>query len=191
MIKFLKRVVAALAISAVAACGGGGGPTTVRLATDAGPITLGAATGVTVATALNNQAIVFPAGIPGLAAVGAPATLTFTNNGTTFTATGAGGTVTGNTTFASVNFIVITSNVIGIPAGTYGPFPFTIDFDTAGTAANGSVSQVRTSIIINGGSSGTFFLGLTVTSTGELLLNGQNIGSVTLNTTTGGTGGSN
>lgn len=176
-----------LAAVALAGCGGGGGePAPVLVA----PAQVALAAAPTTVAAVEDVPFTFPAGVPELGTTGAT-TLAFTSTGTTpaFSITAEGGTATGTTTFGSCIFAVTAST---FPAGhrlalgqTVVVNPCNINVNTAGAAANGVAATRSVALKLGDAVSSGSSVTVQVNPGGQLTLNGNSVGTVTLTPVTG------
>jgi hypothetical protein len=177
-------IVAAAAM--LTACGGGGD--------NALPVTNVATTNVTApitaasVSAVTGQAFTFNGGV-GAFQTASPTTVTL-NSASSFSVASNEGTASGNLGFGSCIFTVTQST---FPASsplavgkTLEVQPCAITVATAGVSAEQNATARAVSFQIEGNASIAKDLTVDITSTGTVVVNGTNIGSVTLQPTTGG-----
>src|SRR6185369_7810376 len=189
MNKTLKLVLALLASAFLAACGGSDEPAQVAAA-DAS-----LAASPTTTAAVANTPFAFPAGVSSFGTT-ATTTVAFTNTATTpaFSIASGANTATGTTTFGSCIFAVTSST---FPAGsplavgqTVTVQPCTINVSIKGQAANGVASTRSVALLLGAAASAGASVSVAVNPGGQLTLNGQSVGTVTLTPVTGATGAS-
>lgn len=145
----------------------------------------------TIVQAISGTAFTFPSGVPGLGTTG---TTTVAMSGSaatpTFTISSAGqGTATGNLTFGSCIFAVTSST---FPAGhalalgqTVTVNPCNMNVGTAGAVANGVGQSRSIALILGAASSANNSVTVGVNAGGQLTLNGNSVGTVTLTPVSG------
>lgn len=168
--------------------GGGGGAEPTPVAVVPGATTLAASS--TTTAAVTAIPFTFPAGVPELGTTAAT-TITFTNTATTpaFTIASGGNTASGITTFGSCIFQVITSTFPAdhqLAAGKTKVIEnCSIKVDTAGVHLD-ALAEDRTVQLLLGGSESTGErINIDVNPAGQLVVNGQVVGSVTIVLVTG------
>jgi hypothetical protein len=167
-------------------CGGGGGaPTPVLVAqTDAN-----LAASPTTTTAVANVPFTFPGGVTDFGTTAAT-TVAFTNTSTTpaFSISTATGTATGTTTFGSCVFTVtgVSGSVGSLHLGsTVTVHPCNLSVGTEGAAANGVATSRSVALLLGAASSAGAAVTVSVNPGGQLTLNGNAVGTVTLAPVTG------
>jgi hypothetical protein len=185
MHKNLKLSLAAVAAAALlAACGGGGDDTVAVAATD---LTVAAAPQSTAAVA--NIPFSFAGGVPSFGTT-ATTTLAFTSTATTpaFRIDAGGNTATGTTRFGSCIFTVTGSTFTAphpLAANAVITInPCSIKIDTAGKA-EGTTSTTEVELVLGTQSSLPATTQVTIAANGQVSINGQVAGSVTLREGTG------
>ncbi|HWI83888.1 hypothetical protein [Ramlibacter sp.] len=199
----MKKTVALLLSFSVAAalvgCGGGGGggaaePAPVAVVT--APVVLAAAPATTAAVA--NEPFKFPSGVTELGTT-APTTIVFsvpstgTGTGTTttpaFTITSETYTAKGTTTFGSCIFKITEST---FPAGhkmatgnTITIHPCNIKVETAGMAVDAPTQERNVALVLGSAASTGEPVPVDVNPGGQLTLNGNSVGTVTITFVTG------
>jgi hypothetical protein len=187
-------LLAAAAAALLSACGGGGG----SAGNDAPAVAVADTTvGVspTVTGAVVSAAFSFPSGVTSFGTT-SPTTVTF--NDTTpipaFTVTSGGNTAIGATTFGSCIFKIAESD---FPASsslaegrTITVNPCNININTRGQVANGVEQPRGVELVLNAVASSRTALNVSVTRSGQVVLNGATVGTVVLSDGTGATGGS-
>jgi hypothetical protein len=163
----------------VASCGGGGSAPTEVAAADT---TL--ATNSTTAPAVANVPFAFPSGVSAFGTT-TPTTMTFTNTSTTpaFSIATSTGTATGTTQFGSCIFAVqaITGTVGTMKIGdTITVNPCNVTVGTAGAVANGLGSSRAVALVLGAAASANATVTVGVNPGGQLTLNGNLVGTVTL-----------
>ena len=186
MKKTLSILLTTLIAVTFVACGGGSDTPAQVAAADAA---LPAAPATTAAVA--NTPFAFPAGVPSFGTT-ATTTVAFTNTSTTpaFSIASGGNTASGTTTFGSCHFLVTAST---FPAGsplavgqTVTVNPCNLNVNTAGATANGVATTRSVALLLGAASSAGASVTVAVNPGGQLTLNGNSVGSVTLAPVTGG-----
>jgi hypothetical protein len=182
MKKILSLALAVFTAAALTACGGGGGePAPVQVV--AGDTTLPA--NATTTAAVTNIPFTFPAGISDFATT-STTTVMWTNTSTTpaFSIASGGNTATGTTTFGSCIFAISAST---FPTGsrlakgnTITVNPCNIRVNTAGLSANGVGATRSVALALGAAVSAGSTITVSVNPGGQLTLNGQSVGTVTL-----------
>ena len=191
MQKTFRLLLAVAAVALVTACGGGGSPAPVAqvaktdTALPASP---------TVTAAVLNTAFAFPAGVSSFGTT-ATTTVAFTGTSTTpaFSISSGGKTATGTTTFGSCIFTITSSTFLPPSPLAVGNVvtvePCYLDLETQGQAAN-SVSQTRDMSLWLGSTESTETpISVSLSPAGQITINGQSGGTITLAPVTGGSGG--
>ena len=184
--KLLKIVLLAAAVT-LSACGDGGG-TAEPVLVVASDAVLPAAP--TTTAAVVSTPFVFPSGVAALGST-TPTTVTFTSTAAspTFAIASGTGTATGTTTFGSCIFAVTSST---FPAGhplalgqtvTVNPCNFKVG--TAGAIANGVAQSRSIALLLGAASSANAAVTVGVNPGGQLTLNGNTVGTVTLTPVSG------
>lgn len=178
--------VAAVATAALlSACGGGGGDQPMVAAENT---TL--AVNSTVTSAVVQTPFDFPAGVSEFGTTAATS-VTFTSTATTpaFTIASGSNTASGTTTFGSCIFAVTASN---FPASsplalgkTVTVQPCNLTVATAGAAANGVAATRAIALVLGAAASANASITVGVNPGGQLTLNGNIVGTVTLTPLTG------
>ncbi|MBC5765342.1 hypothetical protein [Ramlibacter albus] len=186
MKKLLGLIVAVGASALLYACGGSGGDQPLGVASNT---TL--ATNSTVAAAVVATPFSFPSGVPALGTTAAT-TVTFTSTSTApaFNISEAGGrTATGTTSFGSCIFAVTAST---FPAGhplalgqTVTVNPCNLSVGTTGAVANGVATSRSIALLLGAAASSGQSATVNVNPGGQLTLNGQSVGQVTLTPVSG------
>lgn len=186
MKKTLAFVVALFATITLMSCGGGGGepPATEVAASDA---TLPANS--TTAPAAANIPFAFPSGVSSFGTT-STTTLTFTNTATTpaFSIATNTGTATGTTQFGSCIFAVqaITGTVGNLKVGdTITVNPCNMNVNTKGAVANGVATSRSVALVLGAASSAGATVTVGINPGGQLTLNGNQVGTVTLTPVSG------
>lgn len=184
--KLKFAALAAVSVAALVACGGGGSdPVMVA----AGDTTINVAPAVAAAVA--NTDFTFASGVAALGTTAAT-TVKFTSTSTTpaFSISSGANTATGTTTFGSCIFVVSNSN---FPAGhplangqTVTVNPCGIGVNTAGMTANGRATSSRVALVLGSAASTGQSVPVGISSSGQLILNGAGVASITLTPVTGG-----
>ncbi len=189
----MKKSIRFLAISglaaALAACGGGDDPvqtaaTNVKVTASTATATQTAST--LIASTTGTQTFTFASGV---AAFGTTTSTAVDFNGTaaspTFKVTAGAGTAEGTLGFGSCKFTVTTSTIATMPVGTtFTVNPCEVQLNTTG-APVGSTSNVNTTLVLDTASSGTVATQVTVTTSGQVQINGETVGTVSVSTGTG------
>lgn len=177
----MKKMVLMGAFLAIAGCGGDDDPPPALVA--ASNATVAAAPAVTAA--VTNTQFAFASGVPDLGTTAAT-TVAFTSTATspTFNITSGGQTATGTTTFGSCIFAVTQSS---FPAGsrlaqgaTVVVNPCNINIQTAGLQATGVSASRSVALALGSAVSAGSSLTVQVNPGGQLVLNGNSVGTVTL-----------
>lgn len=174
-------LILSLAIAAsLTACGGSDEPAPVQAA--ASNTTL--ATNATSAPAVASVPFSFPSGVSSFGTT-STTTVAFTNTSTTpaFSIATSTGTATGTTTFGSCIFAVssITGTVGNLRVGdTITVNPCNINVNTAGAVANGVATSRSVALVLGAASSAGATVTVGVNPGGQLTLNGNQVGTVTL-----------
>lgn len=187
MNKTAALLLSVVAVLALAGCGGGNDePAPVLVAPD--NVALAAAP-ATVA-AVEDVPFSFPAGVPALGTTGTT-TVAFTSTGTTpaFSIVAEGGTATGTTTFGSCIFAITAST---FPAGhalaqgnTVTVNPCNMSVNTTGAVANGVATTRSVALLLGAAASSGQSAVVAVNPGGQLTLNGNSVGTVTLTPVSG------
>ena len=181
---FAVALVAGMAM--LPACGGGGEPVAISVASADTVV----AVNPDVAAAVTNSPFTFTNGVTELGTT-STTTLAFTSSATTpaFSIASGGSTATGTTTFGSCIFVVGVSN---FPAGhrlsagqTITVNPCNIRINTTGQVANGETRSRPVTLVLGTTSSGGQATSVVVTSTGQVLLNGRTVGTVSTSQVSG------
>lgn len=182
----IKWVVGAVAAAAlVAACGGGSSTPILVASTDA---VLPAAAPVVAAVA--GVPFAFPSGVPALGTTGTT-TIAFSGTAaaTGFSVASGGNTATGATSFGSCIFAVTAST---FPAGhplsqgqTVTVNPCSMNIGTAGAVANGVAQSRSVALVLGSANSAGATITVGVTAGGQLTLNGNSVGTVSLTPVSG------
>jgi hypothetical protein len=185
MKKLIGMMVALGASALLYACGGGGGDQPLGVA---GNTTL--AVNSAVAPAVVNTPFTFPAGVPALGTTGSTSvTFTSTSTAPQFKVESTQGTASGVTSFGSCIFAVTSST---FPAGhplaqgqTVTVNPCNMTVGTAGAVANGVAQSRSIALVLGAASSAGASVTVGVNPGGQLTLNGNIVGTVTLTPVTG------
>jgi hypothetical protein len=187
MKKILSLVLAVFAAATLTACGGGGGePAPAQVV--AGDTTLPA--NATTTAAVTKIPFTFPGGVSDFGTTSST-TVMWTNTSTTpaFSIASGGNTATGTTTFGSCIFAISAST---FPAGsrlaqgnTIVVNPCNINVNTAGMSANGVGATRSVALLLGSAVSAGASVTLSVNPGGQLTINGQSVGTVTLVAVTG------
>jgi predicted small lipoprotein YifL len=187
MKKTLASLFAIALAASLTACGGGGSePAPVEVVAADTTIPTTAAT----APAVVNVPFTFPAGVPDFGTTGTT-TLAFTSTTTTpaFSIASGGNTATGTTTFGSCHFLVTASTFPSTSKLALGQTiivnPCNISVSIAGQAANGVAATHSAALILGAAVSAGESVTIAVNPGGQLTLNGQSVGTVTLKPVTG------
>jgi hypothetical protein len=179
----ISLVVASAAV--LAACGGSDDEPTMVVA---GNTTLAA--NATTAAAVKDTPFVFSA-VPALGTT-ATTTVAFTSTATTpaFSIASGGSTATGTTTFGSCIFAITQST---FPAGhalaqgqTVTVNPCNMSVNTTGAVANGVAQSRSIALLLGAASSNNAQATVGVNAGGQMTLNGNSVGTVTLTPVSGG-----
>lgn len=183
----LKWVLSAtVAAAMLVACGGGSDPVDSVATSN----TTLAANGTT-ASAVTAVPFSFPAGVTELGTTAAT-TVTFTSSSATpaFSIASGGNTATGVTTFGSCIFTVSASTFPTGHALALGQIvtvnPCNLNVATAGAVANGVAQSRSIALLLGAAASANASATVGVNAGGNLTLNGNSVGTVTLTYTTGG-----
>lgn len=186
MKRFLKTAALACAIATLVSCGGGGGGgQTLGVS---GDTTLG--TNAAVAAAVTGTDFTFPSGVAELGTAGSTS-VAFTSGGSTpsFSISSGGSTATGTTTFGSCIFAVTSSTFPGghpLALGqTVTVNPCNLRIGTAGAVANGVAQSRSVALLLGAASSSGATVSVGVNAGGQLTLNGNSVGTVTLTPVSG------
>lgn len=183
----MKKLLALALLAGTAvlsACGGSDDEPTMVVA---GNTTLAA--NATTATAVKDVPFVFSA-VPALGTT-ATTTVAFTSTATTpaFSIASGGNTATGTTTFGSCIFAITQST---FPAGhalaqgqTVTVNPCNMSVNTTGAAANGVATTRSVALLLGAAASSGQSAVVQVNAGGQLVLNGNSVGSVTLTPVSG------
>lgn len=187
MNKTASLLFSVLAAVALGGCGGGGGePAPVLVA----PPAVALAAAPTTTAAVEDVPFTFPAGVTELGTTGTT-TVAFTDTATTpaFTIASGGNTASGTTQFGSCIFVVTAST---FPPGsrlalgnTVTVNPCNINVNTAGQQANGVAASRSVALQLGAAVSSGASVTVQVNPGGQLVLNGQSVGTVTLTPVTG------
>lgn len=182
----LLSVFTAVALTGCGGGGGGGEPPPVLVA----PPQVNVAAAPTTVAAVEDVPFTFTAGVPELGTTGTT-TLAFTDTSTTpaFSIVAEGGTATGTTTFGSCIFAITAST---FPAGhrlALGAVvtvnPCNINVNTAGLQATGVAASRSVALALGSAVSSGNSVTVQVNPGGQLVLNGNSVGTVTLTPVTG------
>jgi hypothetical protein len=182
----LALAVVFLAAATLTACGGSSEPAPVEVAAADAKLPANPTTTAAVA----NIPFTFPGGISDFATT-STTTVAFTNTSTTpaFSIASGGNTATGTTTFGSCIFAITAST---FPTGsrlakgnTITVNPCNINANTAGLSANGVGTTRSVALLLGAAASSGATVTLSVNPGGQLTINGQSAGTVTLTPVTG------
>lgn len=187
----MKFAIAAMAISVLTACGGGGddGPATVATANLA-PVSVT----TTLAEAVASQPFAFANGVPDFGTT-APTTVTLagTSAAPTFAIASGGSTASGALSIGSCIFTVTSSTFPSTSPLRQGAVitvnPCTLKVATLGAIANGGTVDRNVTLVLRNTDSTPRALPISISPSGEVRINGRVLGTVTLGTATGATGG--
>jgi hypothetical protein len=178
---------AAIVVTAalLSACGGGGGDQPADIAASDTNL----AANSTTAPAVANTAFAFPSGVTEFGTT-STTTVQFTNTSASpaFSIAASTGTATGTTTFGSCHFAVtaITGTVGTLTVGsTVTVNPCNLNVATAGAVANGTATSRPVALVLGAASSANASATVGVSASGQLTLNGNLVGTVTLKPITG------
>ena len=181
----MKYKLAAIFCAALAGgCGGGSDP--VLGVTSNTTV----AASATTAAAVANTPFSFPSGVSALGTTGAT-TVQFTSSSATpaFNIASGGNTATGATTFGSCIFAETSST---FPAGhalalgqTVTVNPCSLNIATAGAVANGQATTRSAALLLGAAASANATVTVSVNAGGQLTLNGNSVGTVTLTPVSG------
>lgn len=186
MNKTLKLLLAASAAVVLTACGGNDDPEVLLVA----PPSVALAAAPTTVAAVEDVPFTFPAGVPALGTTGTT-TVAFTSTGTTpaFSIASPSGTATGVTTFGSCIFAITAST---FPTGhalaqgqTVVVNPCNLNVGTAGAVANGVAQSRSIALILGAAASANQSVSVGVNPGGQLTVNGNIVGTVTLTPVSG------
>jgi hypothetical protein len=187
--KIISGLAVALTALVLSACGGGGGggePVMVA----SSDTTLAASP--TTTTAVSGTPFTFQSGVTEFGTT-TPTTLTFSNNTAdatkpAFSISTSTGTATGTTTFGSCHFAVaaITGTVGSMHVGDVITVnPCNMKVNTAGATANGVGISRSVALVLGAASSTNSTITIAVNPGGQLTINGNQVGTVTLVPVTG------
>lgn len=184
--KKLITTLAALCMAAtLTACGGGGG-STAQVASSDTAVAMNATTGQAVASSVTGKAFTFSSGVPDFGTTGAT-TVTF-DTSNSFQVASGGNTASGTLTFGSCHFNVtsstFTSGVL-VQGNTITVPNCELLVATNGLPADGTEHTRSVQLKLDGATSATVTVTVTVLSTGRVLVNSITIGTVTLTAVTG------
>lgn len=183
----MKKLVLMGAFLAIAGCGGDDGPPPAIMGV-AGNTSLAAAPVTTAAVA--NTPFTFASGVPALGTTAAT-TVAFTSTAATptFNITSGNQTATGTTTFGSCIFAVTSSTFPSSHALAVGKTvtvnPCNINVGTAGAQANGAATSRSIALLLGAASSANQTATVGVNAGGQMTLNGNIVGTVTLTPVSG------
>jgi predicted small lipoprotein YifL len=187
MKKLLASLFAIIVAASLTACGGGGGepPATQVAAADTS-----LPANATTTDAVTNIPFSFPAGVTEFGTTGTT-TVAFTDTSTTpaFSIVSGAHTATGTTTFGSCDFKVVASS---FPTGSrlaQGQIivvnPCNINVSTHGLAATGVAATRSVALKLGAAVSSGASVTVSVNPGGQLTLNGNSVGTITLVAVTG------
>lgn len=172
----------------LAGCGDGGGGEPAPVLVAPPEVTIAAAP--TTTAAVEDIPFTFPAGVAELGTTGTT-TIAFTDTSTTpaFSIASGGNTATGVTTFGSCIFVITAST---FPPGsklalgqTVVVNPCNVRVNTAGQQATGVAASRSVALQLGSAVSSGASVTVQVNPGGQLVLNGQSVGTVTLTPVTG------
>jgi hypothetical protein len=188
----LAATVLALSFLAVG-CGGGGGG-------DDGPIAVSrtnlppVSVTTTLAEAVASQPFAFANGVPDFGTTSAT-TVTFagTSAAPTFAIASGGSTASGALSIGSCIFTITSSTFPSTSplrqGATITVNPCTLKVATLGAPADGSTADRSVTLVLRNTDSTPRALPIRISASGEVTINGRTLGTVTLGTATGATGG--
>lgn len=184
--KKLITTVAALCMAAtLTACGGGGGSTAQVAASDS-TVAMNATTGPTVASSVAAKAFTFSSGVPDLGTTGST-TVTFPT-ASSFSVASGGNTASGSLSFGSCHFNVSNSTFTSGPLVNGNSVTITncqLLVATKGLPADGSQHTEAVQLVLDGATSATVTVTVTVLSNGGIVVNSVTVGTATLTPVTG------
>lgn len=183
----MKKLASAFLLSLgavlLAGCGGGGGATTMVATADlTAPVTASSV------PAVSGESFAFSSGVPSF---GTTTTTTVQITSTsTFAVSSADGTASGNLTFGSCIFTVTASTYVAphplAMGGVVTVNPCNIVVDTSGLAAEQNAVARAVSFVLAGNASLANQITVDIQSDGTVIVDGVNVGDVTLSPVTGG-----
>jgi hypothetical protein len=186
MKKILSLALAVFTAATLTACGGSSEPAPAEVVAADAKLPANPTTTAAVA----NVPFTFPGGIADFATT-STTTVAFTNTSTTpaFSIASGGNTATGTTTFGSCIFAITAST---FPTGsrlakgnTITVNPCNINVGSAGLSANGVGATRSVALLLGSAVSSGSAVTLSVNPGGQLTINGQSVGTVTLTPVTG------
>jgi hypothetical protein len=187
---FLKSFVVLAAAATLVACGGGGG--------DSAPTTVAASDLSVAATAGNVPAVTgtqfaFPGGVSSFGTTAATnVTFTGTAAAPTFAVASGGATATGNLGFGSCIFTVTQSTFAASSPLATGKTvtvnPCNINVGARGVPANSQAVQSSVALLLGTAASAGVPVTISINAGGQLTINGNSVGTVTLAPVTAVTG---
>lgn len=182
-------------VTFLAACGGGGGGgDSAQIASADAVVNVGAANGRTTFRALENEAFVFPDGVPAFGtttrttvAIEPPAAA---GANPRFTVTNAGQTASGVMNFGSCIFRITASDFAGsvmVAGASIEIDNCSIRIDTSGHAADGVAVDILVFLILDGAVSNGTLISVMIDGDGNVFVNGVLVATITLAPVTGAT----
>jgi len=203
-VELTKWTIGVVLASALVGCGGGVGssapaPVAVVAADAQVPMTQATVAALVPAAGAAPIVATFNSGVSGTNAAGAavhltgPTTVAFSApaTGTTpvFTIKNGTGTATGNTTFGSCDFTVVTSTIPALPVDTVLKVdPCKLTVPTSGDPANGTTTTQNVVFTLGNATSTDIPLAVTIASTGAVTVGGTVVATVTITVLTGAGG---
>lgn len=180
--KFKWAALVMIAVTTLVACSGGNNNQPSNPVASNLSVPLTAAN----AAAVSGKAFSFPGAVP---ALGTTAATTVTITGSTFSIGSGGGTATGNMTYASCIFTVLTSSIPTIAVGQVITVnPCTLNVATQGLKSDLSAQNANATLLLGAVLSGAVTVSVTVSPGGAVTVGGISVGSVTLSTGATGSG---
>jgi hypothetical protein len=182
---FAMAVLSAVTAAALSACGGGDDPAPANVAAANATVPASA----TVVGSVSGKSFAFGSGVPSFGTT-ATTTVTFgTGTSPAFTIASGTSTATGATTFGSCIFTVAQSGFATGPLAAGSVLtvnPCTFAFDTAGKVASGAPVTLNVNLQLGTTSSAPQQVQATISPSGALSVNGQQLGTVAVRPVTGG-----
>ncbi len=186
MKKILSAILTLLVASTLVACGGGGGTAQVQAAAADTVLPASAATVALVP----NTAFQFPSGVTSFGTT-STTTVAFTSASATptFSISSDGNTATGDTTFGSCHFHITASTFLPpsplAVGNTITVNPCNLNANTHGQLANGQGQSRSIALLLGSALSSGTPITISINEGGQVTINGQSAGTVTLTPVTG------
>jgi hypothetical protein len=183
-----KFALVASATAALMACGGGSStPDAFKIATADASVNVGTANGPAIAAAVSGDTFTFPSGIAGFGTTASTTLKVTAGSPATFEAKSGADTATGNLTFGSCIFTVVTKSGTFSQTTGFTDSACNMLIATNGASANGTATPRRITWSLSG-SQGTATLPVTVNTNSTVLVNGKAFGTAPVVVPTGAGG---